>query len=103
MISEIAAWLFALFVVDPLHSEIRQKIDEANLPVQALQQSRQCISTHSQRLLERAGEEPGWALGTAIGVGVGWTSAERLLDMSDPNCATLGRVFKGDAAPEEDA
>ena len=76
MISEIAAWLFALFVVDPLHAEIRERVDAANLPVQALQQSQQCVATHGPRLLQRAGEEPVWATGTAIGIATGWLKNE---------------------------
>lgn len=98
MISEIAAWLFALFVVDPLHAEIRERIDSANLPLETLQQSQQCVATHVPRLLQRAGEEPAWATGTAIGIATGWTSPAELFDVKDPNCAALTKIFKGENA-----
>ena len=96
MISEIAAWLFALFVVDPLQAEIRERVDSAKLPVEMVQQSQQCVTTHGPRLLQRAGEEPVWATGTAIGIAVGWTSPTTLFDVNDPNCAALTQVFKGE-------
>lgn len=101
MISEIAAWLFALFVVDPLHAEIRERVDAAQLPVQALQQSQQCVATHGPRLLQRAGEEPVWATGMAIGIATGWNSPTELFDAADPNCAALAQIFKAEAADAE--
>jgi hypothetical protein len=43
---------------------------------------------------QRAGEEPGWAVDTAMGVAIGWTSPVQLLDSGHPNCSTLIRVFQ---------
>ena len=94
MISDIAAWLFALFVIDPLQAEMRERLDGANVPVAAIQQSRQCIASHAPRLLRRAGEEPGWAVTTAVGVAVGWTTPVQLLDANDPTCAVLIRSLQ---------
>jgi hypothetical protein len=74
MISDIAAWLFALFVIDPLQAEVRERLDGANVPVAAIQQSQQCIASNAPRLLQRAGEEPGWAIGTALSMATGWTA-----------------------------
>ncbi|UVC12361.1 hypothetical protein IHQ71_30575 (plasmid) [Rhizobium sp. TH2] len=90
MISDIAAWLFALFVIDPLQAEMRERLDGANVPVAAVQQSRQC----APGLLQRAGEEPGWAVTTALGVAIGWTAPTQLLDANDPNCTVLIRSLK---------
>lgn len=74
MISGIAAWFFTIFAIDPIHAEIRERFDLANLPVQAAQQSRQCVAAHSPRLLEQASNNPGRATATAIGIAVGWSS-----------------------------
>ncbi|HEV7437294.1 MAG TPA: hypothetical protein VGO22_20900 [Pseudorhizobium sp.] len=93
MVSEIAAWLFALFVVDPIHAEVRERVERANLPAQAVQQSRQCLSTYGPKLLEQAGEDPAWAVSTAIGITIGWTSPVQLLDIDDPNCAVLAGLL----------
>ncbi|MDK1494319.1 hypothetical protein QN219_30645 [Sinorhizobium sp. 7-81] len=94
VVSDITAWLFALFVIDPLQAEISTRLERANVPVEAIQQSRQCVESHGPRLLQRAGEEPGWAVATAMGVAIGWTSPVQLLDAGDPNCSTLIRVFQ---------
>lgn len=94
MLSEIAAWLFALFVLDPLEAEMRQRIEKTSMPVEAIEQSRQCIATHGPRLLERAGQEPGWAVSTAIGVATGWTPPVGLFDARDPNCSVFARLLK---------
>jgi hypothetical protein len=94
MISDIAAWLFALFVIDPLQAEISAHLERANAPVAAIQQSCQCVESHGPRLLQRAGEEPGWAVATAVSVAVGWISPVQLLDGGDPNCSTIIKVFQ---------
>jgi hypothetical protein len=95
LISELAAWLFAFFVFDPLQAEIRERVTSAKLPVETVQQSQQCVATHGPRLLQRAGEEPLWATGTALGIAAGWTSPTTLFDVRDPNCAALMQVFNG--------
>jgi len=94
VISDIAAWLFALFVIDPLQTQISERLEAANVPVAAVQQSRRCIASHAPRLVERAGTEPGWAIATAVGVATGWTAPAELLDPNDPNCLTLVRALK---------
>jgi hypothetical protein len=97
MISEIAAWLFALFVIDPIHAEVRERVERANLPVQAVQQSQQCLATHGPRLLEQAGEDPVWAVSTAIGIATGWTSPAQLVEINDPNCSVLAQLLADQA------
>jgi hypothetical protein len=89
MISEIVAWLFALFVIDPLHNEIRQRVEAADLPLQTLQQSQRCVALHGPQLLIRAGDNPGWATAVALSVATGWTSPGQLFDIRDPDCSAL--------------
>lgn len=89
MIADIAAWIFTLFVVDPLHAEMRQYMERANAPTQIVQQSRRCLSIQGPRLIDKAGNEPGWAIATAIGISSGWTSPERLFDGADSSCGAL--------------
>ncbi|MCJ8520671.1 hypothetical protein ABID21_003887 [Pseudorhizobium tarimense] len=93
MISDIAAWLFTLFVLDPVHAEVRERLERARLPVEAVQQSQQCLSTHGPRLIQQAGEDPVWAVGTAIGVATGLRSPAQLLDINDPNCQILTELL----------
>ncbi len=101
MISEIFAWLFALFVVDPLNAELRERVQAANLPAETLQQSRQCVSTHGPALMQKAGNDPIWATGTAFGVVTGFVSPTQLFDAKDPNCAALVRIFQTSAGDDE--
>ncbi|MGK9055379.1 hypothetical protein [Neorhizobium petrolearium] len=101
MISEIFAWLFALFVIDPLHNEIRQRVEAANLPLQTLQQSQRCIAVHGPQLLKRAGENPGWATAMVLGIATGWTSPGQLFDARDPDCSALAGLLH--TAGREDA
>ncbi|MDS7594036.1 hypothetical protein [Agrobacterium tumefaciens] len=89
MIADIAGWLFAVFVVDPLQAEMRQHLDRGNVSIQAVQQSQQCLANQVPRLIERAGNEPGWAIATAVGISTGWTSPDRLFDVNDPTCTAL--------------
>ena len=103
LISEIAAWLFALFVVDPLHAEISERINSANLPIETIQQTQQCIATHAPRLLERAEAEPYWAIGTAVGIASGWTSSAELFDVNDPRCSALTEVFGAERGDDGEA
>jgi hypothetical protein len=100
MISDVVAWLFAALVIDPLQVELRERFDGANLPMQALQQSQQCIASHGPRLLAQAGDRPGWAAATAISITFGWSSPVSLFDMHDPNCSTLVQLFNVEAKPE---
>ncbi|MBW6424927.1 hypothetical protein KX729_26140 [Rhizobium sp. XQZ8] len=100
MIAEIAAWMFTLFVVDPLHAEMRQHLEHANAPVEVVQQSRQCLASHVPRLVDRAGNEPGWAIATAIGISTGWTSPDRLFDGADPSCSALRSLIGAQNARE---
>jgi hypothetical protein len=100
VLSDIAAWLFALFVLDPLDAQLRERVGSANLPLQALQQSRQCVAAHGPRLLEQAGSSPGWATATAIGIAVGWSSPVHLFDTGDPNCSALVRFMNAESKEE---
>lgn len=100
MIADVAAWIFTLFVVDPFQAEMKSALERANLPVEVVQQSRECLATQVPRLVERAGNEPGWAVATAVGISIGWTPPERLLDATDPTCGTLRGLMVFENSPE---
>ncbi|AXV17792.1 hypothetical protein CYG48_18495 (plasmid) [Neorhizobium sp. SOG26] len=93
MLSEIAAWLFALFVVDPIYEEVRERLEAANLSTQVFQQSQQCLSTHGPRLLTQAGEDPVWAIGTAVGIATGSISPQQLLNINDRHCSVVSGLL----------
>lgn len=89
MIADIAAWIFTLSIVDPLHTETRRHLDRANVSMQIVQQSRQCLAVEAPRLIYKARSEPGWAIATAISFTTGWMSAQQLFDSADPSCGAL--------------
>ncbi|MFD1747317.1 hypothetical protein ACFSE1_17740 [Rhizobium helianthi] len=100
MISDIVAWMFTLFVVDPLHADIQQHLERANAPVQIAQQTNECLAVQVPHLLDKATNEPGWAIATTIGISTGWTSPERLFEGADPSCTAL-RGLLGTANTQE--
>lgn len=103
MFSEIAAWFITMAVLNPVQAEVQTRLEQVNASAAAATQVQQCITTHAPRLIERAANEPSWAVTTAIGVSVGWTSPVTLLDTRDPNCAALAALLQGgEQAKEQD-
>lgn len=94
MLSDIAAWFITMAVLNPVQAEVQTRLDQVNASAQTATQVQQCITTHTPRLIERAGNDPSWAIKTAIGVSVGWTSPATLLDATDPNCAALAALLQ---------
>ncbi|MCO5732030.1 hypothetical protein [Rhizobium sp. SSA_523] len=99
MLSEIAAWFITIAVLNPVQAEVNSRLEAMNASAQAVTQVQQCISTQGPRLINQAAEQPGWAVATAIGVTVGWTSPMSLLDTADPNCAAMAALL-GENAQE---
>ncbi|KQR36362.1 UNVERIFIED_ORG: hypothetical protein J2W66_004548 [Agrobacterium larrymoorei] len=95
MLSDIAAWFITLFVVDPLQAEMREQLDRANASTEIIQQSQRCVASQAPQLLNRAGEDPAWAIATVVGFTFGWTSPAQLLDKGDPNCAAVIGLLQG--------
>ncbi len=94
MLSEMTAWFITMFVITPIQSEVQSHLQSANASAETARQVQQCISTHGPQLIERAGQEPMWAVTTAIGVTIGWTAPAQILDQSDPNCAVLANLLQ---------
>lgn len=103
MLSDIAAWFITLFVVDPLQAEMREQLERANASTQIIQQSQQCIASQGPQLLNRAGEDPAWAVATVVGFTFGWTSPVQLLDTRDPNCAAVVGLLQDREGGETEA
>ncbi|MDR6100284.1 hypothetical protein QE369_000462 [Agrobacterium larrymoorei] len=95
MLSDIAAWFITLLVVDPLQAEMREQLHRANASTEIIQQSQRCVASQAPQLLNRAGEDPAWAIATVVGFTFGWTSPAQLLDKGDPNCAAVLALLQG--------
>lgn len=68
MFSDIAAWLFALFIIDTLQAEMRERHDAANVPLAEVQQSRQCIAARAPHQLLRYDENAASRPLTSLGI-----------------------------------
>ncbi len=101
MISEIAAWLITIAVLNPVQAEVQTRLDQVNASAQTATQVQQCIRAHAPRLIERAANEPSWAVATAISVSVGWTLPVTLIDKNEPSCAALVSLLQ-DGEPDND-
>jgi uncharacterized membrane protein YeiB len=94
MLSDITAWFITMFVITPIQADVQTHLQSANASAETAQQVQQCISTHGPQLMQRAGEDPMWAVTTAIGVTIGWTAPAQILDQSDPNCVVLANLLE---------
>ncbi|MBP2548639.1 uncharacterized protein (DUF697 family) [Neorhizobium galegae] len=100
MISDIFAWFMTMFVITPVQAELQSHLQQMNASTQTVRQAQQCLATQGPRLIERAGQEPVWAVTTALGVTFGWTTPSSFLDRNDPNCAVLADLLEN-REPEE--
>ncbi|MHC5234342.1 hypothetical protein ACYSN1_21320 [Brucella sp. LJL56] len=96
MVSDFVAWLFALFVIDPLQTSLTERLDQAKLPNVGMMQIQQCVAAHGKKLLAQAEQEPVWAMTTVVGISVGWVSPSQLLTNADPSCRLLFQTLDGD-------
>lgn len=95
MISNFIGWIFALFVVDPLHAQIQEQVERARLPAEIVSQSQACLTSQGPQLIKRAADDYGWAAATVVSMAIGHTSPAELLDARDSQCATLIGVLNG--------
>ncbi len=102
MFSDIVAWFITLFVVDPLQAQVQEHLARANASTELVQQSQQCVAAQAPKLLNRAGEDPAWAIATIAGFTFGLTTPVSLIDTSDPNCAAIvGLLQDGESGEAE--
>lgn len=95
MLADIAAWFITLFLINPLQAEAQQQLERANASAQTVQQFRQCVATEGPRLVERATNEPAWAIAAGTGLMIGWSSPLDYIDRNNENCASALRLIQG--------
>lgn len=99
MIADLFAFLFSFFLLMPLESGIRDRLEANGAPLAVMEQARDCVAAVGPGLLTRAGEDPWWATTTAIGLATGYTAPDSVIDRNHPACAAL----LDKAAPAPDA
>jgi hypothetical protein len=86
-LADIAAWLFAVFVVQPFEAEIGQTMERVRAAPEVMTQVRACAAEAPARVRDRAAADWWGTTGTAIGVFVGWQSADSVIASLSPTCA----------------
>ncbi len=98
MIQEFFSWLLATFVLDPVQTEITQRMQDAQAPIAIVQQVKTCVRSATPILVDRATNDVWWGLSTTISVMIGFTDAKTLLAETSPACAaavSAARPFAG--------
>ncbi|TPP11533.1 hypothetical protein [Rhizobium glycinendophyticum] len=97
MIGDFFSWLFAVFVVDPIGAEVALRLDEAKAPVAVVSQVNDCLQTTGSALLDWAGKDAWWAVGTTISVTTGQIGLAELLDAANPACGAIATYLTASA------
>ena len=84
MMNDILAFLLSTFLIGPLQSEFASRLE--NAPRQVVTDVTACVTQATPALLTRAGQDPWWAISTAIGVWIGRLPAEASLREAAPGC-----------------
>jgi hypothetical protein len=89
-VSEFISYLFAIFVVTPLQTEMNQRLQ--GVPSQELVEAgRACIAVEGPQLLRYAQDNWGWALANGLGVSTGFVDPMTLLPPGNDNCRLVIR------------
>ncbi len=86
MIGEFIAWLVVAFLVNPLTAEVQSRLAEANAPPAIVAQVAACGAAAAPVLLQRAAEDPWWAIRTGLATWIGTVQAEVVLAEAAPGC-----------------
>jgi len=84
MLNDILAFLLSTFLIAPLQSEFAARLE--NAPRQVVSDVTACVTQATPALISRAGQDPWWAITTAIGVWIGNLPAEATLRDAAPGC-----------------
>ena len=87
MIETILAWLVSVFLVGPLQDGMADRLAEARAPTAIVEQVARCATSAAPALATRAGDDPWWAVSTAIGAWTGSVTPEAVLRDAAPGCA----------------
>ena len=89
MIGEFFAWIFAVFVIDPIQAEVVSRLEQVQAPVAVVSQVNACLATTGPVLLDRAANDVWWAGSTVVSLATGFTTPAELLDAANPACGPI--------------
>jgi hypothetical protein len=87
MIEALFAWFVATFLLGPLQSGLASALDAGRAPAAVVEQVTRCATDAAPRLVDRAMDDPWWAVSTAIGASIGTVAPESVLRDAAPGCA----------------
>lgn len=86
MFGDLIAWLVVAFLVNPLTAEVQSRLAEANAPPALVAQVASCGLAAAPALLQRATEDPWWAIRTGFATWIGTIQPEAVLGAAAPGC-----------------
>lgn len=86
MLQEILSTLVGLLIVDPLQTQMSERLAQARAPQAIIADVRTCAEASLPRLADRAVAEPLWVLTTALNVWTGHTAPESIFGNANPQC-----------------
>jgi len=80
--------LLSAAVVEPLQTELADKLEAARAPQAVMVQISQCASAAAPVLAERVASDPWWGVATTAKIWTGITSPEAVVGDAAPPCAS---------------
>jgi hypothetical protein len=87
LIHDLFTWLLATFVMGPAQAEFAEMMQATKAPAAVVQQVQACAAGGTPILVERAMNDPWWAITTTIGVTAGLADPQTVLAEASPECA----------------
>jgi hypothetical protein len=84
---DLMALIVSLFLLNPLQAEIQSRLADANAPASVVAGVTACAVTAGPAMVQRAVDDPVWAIATAFRSWIGAVQPEAVLVEAAPGCA----------------
>ncbi|MGU3494044.1 hypothetical protein ACLBXM_08380 [Xanthobacteraceae bacterium A53D] len=85
---EIFAALISFFIIQPLESELKESLASAGIAQEQVGQALGCLQAEGPAVVNRAMDNPGWAVSTTVGLWIGTSNPREVLAEAAPRCVT---------------
>ncbi|MEA1834934.1 hypothetical protein U8607_22835 [Methylobacterium durans] len=83
---DFIAALISFFLVEPLQAEMAKKLDAARVPQAVLNDVTACAKAAKPAIVDRAMNEPSWAISSIVQVWIGMARPDAILADTAPAC-----------------
>ncbi|MDB5560006.1 MAG: hypothetical protein JWQ36_2940 [Enterovirga sp.] len=87
MLQDLIAALVSTLLIQPLQTEVRERLEGAQVPSAVITDVMSCARGAAPAAIARASADPVWAVSSAVRVWIGTTRPEALLLDVAPGCA----------------